>query len=146
MLYFYAHLTLSGGQPFLSSCIECVGQNPENLLIFAAGNDGGDKDVQTNCTVTSPGLGKNSLAVGATSSGPSGGTSTGVDGRLIYDLLGFTDYSAEGYPWICVLPSIGQPSSSSEQANMDTVAWFSSYGPTADGRIKPDVVAPGDQV
>ncbi|KAG2444995.1 hypothetical protein HYH02_008865 [Chlamydomonas schloesseri] len=30
-----------------------------------------------------------------------------------------------------------------EAAGPDTVAYFSSYGPLADGRIKPDVVAPG---
>lgn len=28
--------------------------------------------------------------------------------------------------------------------DMDTVSYFSSKGPTIDGRIKPDVVAPGD--
>eukprot|EP00752_Nemacystus_decipiens_P005062 g4596.t1 len=123
-------------------------ENPEHLLIFAAGNDGGYKDIpfKETCTVLSPALGKNSLAVGATSSGPSGGTDTGMDMRLIYDLLGITDYSEEGYPWICLYPSLGSPSSSTEQANIDTVAWFSSYGPTKDGRIKPEVVAPGDQV
>ena len=27
-----------------------------------------------------------------------------------------------------------------------TVAWFSSHGPTQDGRIKPDIVAPGSVV
>ena len=30
------------------------------------------------------------------------------------------------------------------QFNQQTISWFSSYGPAADGRIKPDVVAPGD--
>ncbi|CAN0288582.1 unnamed protein product, partial [Scytosiphon promiscuus] len=29
---------------------------------------------------------------------------------------------------------------------IDTIAWFSSYGPTLDSRIKPEVVAPGDKV
>ena len=123
-------------------------QNPEHLLIFAAGNDGGLKDIATRevCTVLSPALGKNSLAVGATSSGPSGGTTTGADGRLIYDVVGIPDYSVEGYPWICINPYLGAPSSSTEQADIDTIAWFSSYGPAADGRIKPEVLAPGDQV
>ena len=94
----------------------------------------------------SPALGKNVLTVGATSSGPSGGTDTGTDERLIYDRLGYTEYSIEGYPWICIAPELGAPSSSAEQADIDAIAWFSSYGPTADGRIKPEVVAPGDQV
>lgn len=126
----------------------CCPQHPENLLVFSAGNSGGLKDIpgRESCTIGSPGLGKNVLTVGATSSGPSRGTDTGADGRLIYDRLGITDYSPEGYPWICLLPDIGLPSSSMEQADIDTLAFFSSYGPTSDFRIKPEVVAPGDQV
>lgn len=123
-------------------------QNPEHLLVFGAGNDGGLKDFPTleACTVMSGPLGKNSLAVGATSSGPFGGTETGTDGRLIYDRYGLTNYSAEGYPYICLNPGLGEPSSSADQADIDAVAWLSSYGPTMDGRIKPEVVAPGDMV
>lgn len=30
--------------------------------------------------------------------------------------------------------------------NIDTVSAFSSYGPTFDDRIKPEVLAPGDEV
>ena len=73
-------------------------------------------------------------------------TETGADGRLIYEREGMTDYSVEGYPWICMYPFLGAPSSSAEQADIETIAWFSSYGPTVDGRIKPEVVAPGDKV
>ncbi len=36
-----------------------------------------------------------------------------------------------------------RPDQDSESDNPDTMAGFSSRGPTADGRIKPDVVAPG---
>ncbi|CAM9167076.1 unnamed protein product [Ectocarpus fasciculatus] len=123
-------------------------ENPEHLLIFAVGNDGGYEDIPNReaCTIGSPALGKNSLAVGATSSGPSRGTLTGDDGNLVYEELGLTDYSPEGYPWICLVPFLGTPSASTEPAGVDTVAYFSSQGPTLDGRIKPDVVAPGDQV
>lgn len=123
-------------------------QNPESLLIFSAGNGGGFKDIpwREDCTIGTPALGKNSLAVGATSSGASGGTDTGADERLIYERFGIDEYSDEGYPWICIEPLLGIPSSSAEQADIDTVAWFSSYGPASDGRIKPEVVAPGDQV
>ncbi|CAM9759904.1 unnamed protein product [Choristocarpus tenellus] len=35
-------------------------------------------------------------------------------------------------------------SGGSAQRDMDTVSYFSSRGPTPDGRIKPDIVAPGD--
>ncbi|CBN75410.1 subtilisin-like serine peptidase [Ectocarpus siliculosus] len=123
-------------------------ENPEHLLIFAAGNHGGNEDIPNHegCTIGSPALGKNILAVGATSSGPSRGTRTGEDGNLVYEEFGMTDYSPEGYPWICLSPSLGTPSASMEPAGVDTVAFFSSQGPTLDGRIKPDVVAPGDQV
>lgn len=33
-----------------------------------------------------------------------------------------------------------------DPANIDTVAFFSSRGPTRDNRIKPELVAPGDQL
>ena len=95
-------------------------QNPENLLIFAAGNDGDIDDGRTVCTIGSPAIGKNALAVGATSSGETRLTTTGADGNTIDGTNGYAD--------------------------VDTVAAFSSYGPTQDGRIKPDVVAPGDAV
>lgn len=84
--------------------------------------------------------------MGATSSGASGAPFTGADGRLIYERQGITEYESDGYPWICLFPTLGLPSFSEDPADIDTVAYFSSYGPTADLRIKPDVVAPGDQV
>ena len=69
--------------------------HPDFLLVFAAGNNGGNPG-----TVASPATAKNVLAVGATQH----------------------DRSA------------GRPAS------------FSSNGPTHDGRIKPDVTAPGENV
>ena len=70
--------------------------------------------------MNSPGIGKNSLTVGATSSGETRLTATGADGGYAGDTNGYAD--------------------------VDTVAVFSSYGFTRDGRIKPEVVAPGDAV
>ncbi|CAB1102948.1 unnamed protein product [Ectocarpus sp. CCAP 1310/34] len=123
-------------------------ENPEHLLIFSAGNDGGYDDIPNReaCTVGSPALGKNILAVGATSSGPFPGTRTGDDGNLFCEEVGVTDYSPEGYPWICLMPVLGAPPASTEPAGVDTVGYFSSQGPTLDGQIKPGVVAPGNQV
>ena len=95
-------------------------QNPENLLIFAAGNDGDANDNRTVCTIGSPAIGKNVLTVGATSSGETRLTTTAEDGTEADGTNGFAD--------------------------IDTVAVFSSYGPTTDGRIKPEIVAPGDMV
>lgn len=83
-------------------------QNPENLLIFAAGNDG-ENQFEAVCTIGSPAIAKNVLAVGATSAGET---------RLNFD----------------------------EIYDIDHVASLSSWGPTKDGRIKPEVVAPGDTV
>lgn len=90
-------------------------QNPENLLIFAAGNDG-DETGRSSCTMSSPAIAKNVLAVGATTSGSSRISMTGA----LYPDSDYTD--------------------------INTVAYFSSYGPTEDGRIKPEVMAPGDMV
>lgn len=98
-------------------------QNPEHLLIFAAGNSGNfsqDPNYQT-CSMSSPAIAKNILAVGATSGGASRKATTTVTGA-------------------------GELPIASDPADMDTVAWFSSRGPTIDNRIKPEVVAPGDQV
>lgn len=78
-------------------------QNPEHLLIFAAGNLGDD---MTGCSIASPSVSKNSLAVGSSMSGAI---------RL-------------------------------SSGDMDEVSDFSSKGPTADGRIKPDILAPGHYV
>lgn len=92
-------------------------------------------------------MAKNLLTVGATSNGPPSVPLTGADGRLRYERVGITEYSPEGYPWICTNPLLGIPSETLDVgADIDTMAFFSSYGPTMDGRIKPDVVAPGDQV
>lgn len=101
------------------------GQNPEHLLLFAAGNDGDlkhDADRNGVCTIGSPGTAKNVLTVGASSSGITRMTYTASDGSSIYD------------------------GTSDKHAGIDTVAYFSSYGFTDDGRIKPEIVAPGDQV
>lgn len=94
-------------------------QNPENLLVFSAGNDGEYTDREV-CTSNSPGIAKNVLTVGATSSGETRLTATGADGKPIEDDNGFAD--------------------------INTMAVYSSYGPTEDGRIKPEIVAPGDEV
>lgn len=75
----------------------------------------------TGCTVGSPAIAKNVLAVGASSSGETRWTSTDEEGGL--------------------KESVDQGSS-----DIDTVAFFSARGPTSDNRIKPDIVAPGDRV
>lgn len=66
--------------------------------------------------MSSPATAKNVLAVGATVSGN-------------------TRFNVEGI----IYPGNDEP-------DIDTVTFFSSFGPTSDGRIKPEVVAPGDMV
>ena len=95
-------------------------QNPENLLIFAAGNDGDIEDGRDVCTIGTPAIAKNVLTIGSTSSGETRLTTTGSDGEARTDFNGWAD--------------------------MDTVSYFSSYGPTQDNRVKPELVAPGDLV
>lgn len=77
--------------------------------------------MSTSCTISSPGIGKNVLAVGSSSSGGTRYTVTGADGERL------TSYA-------------------SQAADIDTVSYFSSYGPSTDNRIKPELVAPGDMV
>lgn len=68
----------------------------------------------------SPAIAKNVLAVGASTSGPGRLCWTGEDGKAT--------------------------NGRNRVQDIDTVAYFSSFGPTLDGRIKPEVVAPGDLV
>lgn len=54
----------------------------------------------------------------------------------------------EGYPWV-TQPCLGIPADAEHVLSIGAVdadgerAWFSSFGPTYDGRIKPDVMAMG---
>jgi PGF-pre-PGF domain-containing protein len=79
-------------------------ENPDMLILFAAGNSG----VYGSGTINAPGTAKNALTIGA----------------------------SENYR-----PSLGIYAD-----NINEIAYFSSRGPTADGRIKPDLVAPGTYI
>lgn len=96
-----------------------TGGNQQMLVVFAAGNAGPNAQ-----TVGAPGTGKNVLTVGAgenvrSHSTADGGNATGVD------RCGITDIGAD---------------------SANDIISFSSRGPTADGRKKPDIVAPGTHV
>jgi hypothetical protein len=94
--------------------------NQEMVFCFAAGNAGSSAG-----TVGSPGTAKNVIVVGAAenvhshSTANGGNSSTGNDG--------------------CSTPD-------SEANSANDIASFSSRGPCADGRQKPDLVAPGTHV
>jgi hypothetical protein len=105
-----------------------VWNHRDMLICFAAGNAGADassRGVIDNGSLTPPGTAKNCLTVGATEN-------LRPDFNLTYG-GGF------GFP--------ADPIASDLVANnAEGMAAFSSRGPTQDGRVKPDVVAPGTAI
>ena len=97
-------------------------------VLFAAGNDGSDHDGDGRInlmSVTSPGTAKNCITVGA---------SENVRPQFASETYG--KWWPQDYP---ALPFRTDPMAN----KADDIVAFSSRGPTRDGRVKPDVVAPG---
>ena len=97
-------------------------------ILFAAGNDGTDRDGDGKInpgSVTSPGTAKNCITVGASEN-----LRRGFDSQK-YGTWWPGDYPA---PPFKNAPMADDP---------EQVVAFGSRGPTADGRVKPDIVAPG---
>jgi serine protease AprX len=102
------------------------------LVLFAAGNDGRDLNrdgVVDEGSITPPGTAKNCLTVGAAESVRSEGGYQQPYGQLWPSYFPVKPLSGD-------LPS----------DHADDMAAFSSRGPTQDGRIKPDLVAPGTNI
>ncbi|ALG14181.1 S8 family serine peptidase [Kibdelosporangium phytohabitans] len=131
------------------------------LITFSAGNAGVDANsdgVIDNDSMGSPATGKNVLAVGASENRRStwtcdsaltyvatGKETTTVGGKSCKDLGGTQPLPKWGDWWPDSYPA--EPLKSDVQAGNDQqMAAFSSRGPTDDGRIKPDVVAPGSWI
>ncbi len=109
--------------------------NQNFLMVIAAGNDGIDADsdgVIDATSVTAPGTAKNCLCVGAAENY----RSSGGYAALTYGGKWPSDYPAD---------PIKSDKISSTNVPQGIVA-FSGRGPTKDGRIKPDIVAPGTDV
>lgn len=108
--------------------------NPDMLVLFAAGNSGVDKDkdgrIDAN-SMSSPGTAKNVLTVGASENNVSTG---GIQVPISKLRAAKDEWPAE--------PIYSDYVSNNENG----MAMFSSRGPTADGRIKPDIVAPGTNI
>jgi hypothetical protein len=108
-------------------------EHRDALVLFAAGNDGRDADGDRRvdpASLESPAPAKNVLTVGATEGSQQIGflgtwAQLQNDGRVFANAADRAD------------PVAGQP---------DRIALLSSAGPTADGRIKPDVCAPGTDI
>jgi hypothetical protein len=97
-------------------------------VLVAAGNDGTDSDGDGHInlgSVTSPGTAKNCITVGACE-----------NRRPAFDAEVYGDWWPDDYP---VAPYRRNPMAD----DPNEVVAFSSRGPTKDGRIKPDVIAPG---
>lgn len=108
--------------------------NPDFLAVFAAGNDGADRNkdgVVDEGSLASPGSAKNVLTVGASKNLLMEG---GIQ-RTMRELRdGVNKWGAEPV------------ASSRLSEDVRGMAAFSSRGPAADGRLKPDVVAPGTNI
>ncbi len=94
--------------------------NQEMVIVFAAGNEG--PNVQT---IDSPSTAKNVITVGASENVASLSTANGGNNPAGTDICGFSDAVAD---------------------NANDIAPFSSRGPCADGRMKPELVAPGTHI
>lgn len=106
-------------------------ENPAAVIVCAAGNDGTDRDGDGRLDggqVRSPATAKNVIAVGATE-----GPLIGLGSRARW-----ADFDRAGARWAAAVdrsdPVTGEP---------DRLAPMSSSGPTADGRMKPEICAPG---
>ena len=124
-----------GAYEKLASTVDQVMFEKQDLLIlFAAGNSGVDKNkdgrIDPN-SIGTPGTAKNALTVGA--------SENLLDVGGIQKKIGELKSAAESWP-------VAPISESKVSDNINGIAMFSSRGPTADGRIKPDVVSPGTNI
>lgn len=97
-------------------------------VVVSAGNDGTDKDGDgkiNEMSVTSPGTAKNCITVGACE-----------NHRRAFSAETYGKWWPRDYP---VRPFRDAPMADDESQ----IVAFSSRGPTQDGRVKPDVCAPG---
>lgn len=119
---------------------EFMWNRPDMLLVFAVGNDSEDADgtgVVNLQTIAAPASAKNVLAVGAAESGRAPGS-----GGYTSEIYGRSDWE----PWFPANPIHDDLISSSADGIHQGMFAMSSRGPTADGRIKPDIVAPGTDI
>lgn len=119
---------------FAARVDEYMWNHPEMLVLFAAGNSGEDKNRDGRIdegSVGSPATAKNVLTVGASENLLAAG---GIQKPLKELRDGEVKWGVE-------------PVASSKLSdNPQGIAAFSSRGPTSDGRIKPEVVAPGTNI
>lgn len=115
---------------------EFLWNHKDHLLVVAAGNSGRDGNLDgmiDSNSIISPATAKNVLSVGASENNrPASGTCTRS--------------RPENWCW-SAFGLFGAPIDSDPISdNPDGIAAFSSRGPTNDGRIKPEIVAPGTNI
>jgi len=115
-------------------------EHPEMLIVFAAGNDGSDGNadgvVDINGKVAPPATAKNIIAVGAAESlraAGSGGLSGMTWGMVWENSFPVNPLHDDLISWPASGGRVG-------------MAGLSTRGPCADGRIKPELVAPGTDI
>ena len=117
-----------------SNVDEYTWNHPDILVLFAAGNSGEDKDqdgrIDEN-SIGSPATAKNVLSVGASENIVKEG---GIQKKARDMRGGKTKWGVE---------PLG---SGVVSDNANGIAMFSSRGPTQDGRLKPEIVAPGTNI
>ncbi len=114
-----------------------VWEHKDMVILFAAGNDGDDKNSDgkiDSMSITPPGTAKNCICVGASENvRDSGGYNPGGECSLW------------GNCWPDNFPK--DPIKGDRLSDNDSdIAAFSSRGPCIDKRFKPDVVAPGTNI
>jgi subtilisin family serine protease len=113
---------------------EFMFNHPDFLVVFAAGNSGADLDkdgrIDPN-SIGSPGTAKDTLTVGASENLVANGG--------LQKTVGEFRQAKEEWP-------VEPIWSSKISDNTNGVAMFSSRGPTKDGRLKPEIVAPGTNI
>jgi subtilisin family serine protease len=114
-----------------------VWDHPDMVLLYAAGNDGTDGNSDGVVDVHSmnmPATGKNVITVGASE-----------NYRLTGGLNPGGPCSTWGTCWPADYPA-NPINSDMLSDNVDGMAAFSGRGPVLDGRLKPDLVAPGTNI
>jgi hypothetical protein len=131
-----------------------IWNNPDMAITTSAGNDGADANndgLVDNDSTGSPATAKNVLTVGASENDRAGNwqcdlnlTYTSRDayqeGQTCQSMNGQNILGTAGQRWGFTTEPLN---SDVTAGNVEQMAPFSSRGPTDDGRIKPDIVAPG---
>ncbi len=120
--------------------------NQDFLMTTSAGNSGVDADANgfvDDDSMGSPATAKNTLTVGASENDRQGDWA--CDSGIGNGCTGQNDIFTYGAAWPADYPA-GPIANDPSAGNAEQMAAFSSRGPTDDGRIKPDVVAPGTWV